>query len=230
MGFLRFGEGSGVSDDPQFSGFKHLEANYTRTPNQFFDKIVGRYEYCVVAVVAILIRSTEGWREDGTGERKVEAELPMTRFVRSNLSITSVRKGLRAAIAAGFIVETQPYTKHSAARYALRWEDEKALDLAVRKQRAADAVTAENRPSEIRGQESEGQKSRGPVSGGQASGGQISEGLLKETGPEKKKKEKRNLIPEKRRTPAIQLRCLQKRKQDSPPPVSSAGGQTRRPT
>jgi len=136
----------------QFIGFKALSANFTPTPNQFFDKIVGHYQPCVVSVVAILIRSTLGWEDADTGERRVEAELPMTAFIRPELSEQSVRRGLTGAIEAGFIVRTISATPREPARYALRWSDAAAQERAILRQRAADAVgSPHNRGAKLRG-------------------------------------------------------------------------------
>lgn len=121
-----------------FGGFKSLSANFTLTPNQFFDRIVGHYQPCVVSVVAILIRSTLGWEDPDTGDRRVEAELPMTAFIRPELSENSVRRGLAGAVEAGFVVQTVPSGPRQTARYALRWEDADAQERAIRKQRAAE--------------------------------------------------------------------------------------------
>lgn len=120
-----------------FPGFKPLTANFTNCPNQFFDRIVGHYQPCVVSVVAILIRSTLGWEDPDTQERRVEAELPLSRFIRPELSETSVRKGLAGAIDAGFIVQTEKPTNKQGARYALRWEDADQQSRAIQKQRNA---------------------------------------------------------------------------------------------
>ena len=123
-----------------FPGFTPLKANYTQTPNQFFDKVVGHYHPCVVSVVAILIRSTLGWEDPDTGERLIEADLPLSAFVRPELSEQSARRGIAGAIEAGFIVQTQEAGPRRPARYALRWDDADAQKRAIAKQRAAQKV------------------------------------------------------------------------------------------
>lgn len=124
-----------------FPGFKPLSANFTTTPNQFFDSVVGHYHPCVVTVIAILIRSTLGWADPDTGERRLEAELPLPAFVRPELSESSARKGIAGAIEAGFIIQTQAATNKQAARYALKWQDAEAQKQAIGKQRRAHKTT-----------------------------------------------------------------------------------------
>lgn len=123
--------------EAKFKGFRSLKANFTTTPNQYFDKVVGHYHPCVERVVAILIRSTLGWEDPDTGERRLEAELALSDFVRPELSRNSARTGIAGAIDAGFIVETMPATNHAPARYALRWEDAAAQKQAIVRQRKA---------------------------------------------------------------------------------------------
>lgn len=118
-----------------FAGFRSLSANFTPTPNQFFDQVVGHYPLRVVSVVAILVRSTLGWQDEITGEKRIEAELPLSAFVRPELSENSARQGLREAIAAGFVVETAKHTNRDGARYALRWSDGAAQREAIERQR-----------------------------------------------------------------------------------------------
>jgi hypothetical protein len=120
-----------------FSGFHPLEANFTAVPNQFFDEVIGHYPYRVVAVVGILIRATLGWKDQLTGERRVEAELPLSAFVRTELSLNSARQGIRDAIDAGFIVETSDATNRYGSRYALRWADTTAQSKAITRARKA---------------------------------------------------------------------------------------------
>src|SRR5262249_30191735 len=120
-----------------FEGFNPLDANFTLTPNQFFDEVVGQYPCRLVTVVAILIRSTLGWRDPITGERRVEAALPLSSFVRPDLCEASARKGLEEAIRAGFIVKTASSDPRSPARYALRWKDEAVQRLAIERARRA---------------------------------------------------------------------------------------------
>ncbi|MES2460877.1 MAG: hypothetical protein V4671_09850 [Armatimonadota bacterium] len=120
-----------------FAGFRSLSANFTPTPNQFFDQVVGHYPLRVVSVVAILIRSTLGWQDEVTGEKRIEAELPLSAFIRPELSENSVRQGLREAMAAGFVVETAKHTNRDGARYALRWSDAAAQREAIERHRRA---------------------------------------------------------------------------------------------
>ncbi len=126
-----------------FAGFQPLEANFTPTPNAFFDKVMGHYPLRVVSVVAILIRATSGWRDSVTGEKRVEAELALSDFVRPELSLNSARQGIREAIAAGFVVETAAPTNRDGTRYALRWADDGALRTAVERQRRANGDARE---------------------------------------------------------------------------------------
>ena len=109
-----------------FDGFKSLSANFTPTPNQFFDHVIGHYPSCVVTIVAILVRSTLGWEDPVTGDRRVEAELPLSAFLRPELCESSARKGLAQALSAGFIVQTARANNRDGSRYALRWEDSAA--------------------------------------------------------------------------------------------------------
>lgn len=125
------------SSSQSFAGFRPLQANFTPTPNQFFDDILGHYPSRVVTVVGILIRSTVGWRDDVTGDRRVEVELPLSAFIRPELCEASARRGLAEAIAAGFIVRTAPATAKESARYALRWADGEAQRQAIERERRA---------------------------------------------------------------------------------------------
>ena len=118
-------------------GFPPIESNYTMCPNMFFDRVVGYYEPCVVNVVAILIRETLGWLNQHTGARKIEAELPLSAFVRHGMSQESARKGLRLAAAAGLILKTEQASPKDPARYALRWEDPKTQQQAIKDERRA---------------------------------------------------------------------------------------------
>ena len=120
-----------------FGGFKPLSANFTPSPNQFFDQVIGHYPSCVVTVVAILIRSTLGWADPVTGERRVEAELPLSAFLRPELCESSARKGLSQAMTAGFIVQTARASNRDGARYALRWEDAAAQRETIERARRA---------------------------------------------------------------------------------------------
>ena len=118
-------------------GFPPIESNYTMCPNMFFDRVVGFYEPCVVNVVAILIRETLGWLNQHTGTRKVEAELPLSAFVKHGMSQESARKGLRLAAEAGLILKTEQASPKDPARYALRWEDPKTQQQAIKDERRA---------------------------------------------------------------------------------------------
>ena len=120
-----------------FAGFRSLKANFTPTPNQYFDKVVGHYHPCVERVVALLIRSTLGWEDPDTGERRLEAELALKDFICPEMSESSARKGIAGAIEAGFIVQTLAATNKQAACYALRWENLDAQKAAIGRQRKA---------------------------------------------------------------------------------------------
>ena len=141
-----------------FTGFKSLRANFTAVPNQFFDRVVGHYHPCVERVIAILIRSTLGWEDPDTGERRLEAELALSDFVRPQLCESSARKGIAGAIEAGFITQTMAATTRQPARYALRWEDAKAQAQALTRQRRAHQ-TAKRTGKEV--MEPKWKKSRG---------------------------------------------------------------------
>ena len=149
-----------AGDSPPFPGFKGLSANFTQTPNQFFDRLLGFQPYCVVAVVGILIRATLGWADEDTGERRVEAELPLSAFLRPELCESSARKGLRLAVERGFVVKTGANTNRDGARYALRWADPEAQTRAIAKQRRAQGA----RPRRARKPIAGGVKSRPPES------------------------------------------------------------------
>ena len=122
-----------------FFGFAPLEANFTPTPNQFFDTVIqGDFPKCVIVVVAVLIRETVGWRDPVTGERRIEAELPLQRIAeKGNLSINSAREGVRKAIEVGFVIETACHDNRHGARYALRWEDTDRQKEAIARTRRA---------------------------------------------------------------------------------------------
>ena len=165
-----------------FDGFKSLSANFTATPNQFFDHIVGHYPSCVVTVVAILIRSTLGWEDPVTGDRRVEAELPLSAFLRPDLCESSARKGLAQALSAGFIVQTARANNRDGSRYALRWEDAVAQQKAIERSRRALQDPILEDPS--RAVESGGLRNTPLESGGVNSGG------LKNTPPLKDSKKR----------------------------------------
>ncbi|WP_395140811.1 hypothetical protein, partial [Armatimonas sp.] len=122
-----------------FHGFQRLEANFTPTPNQFFDEIIrGDYPKCVIVIVAVLIRETLGWQDNVTGERRIEAELALSQITeKSALSINSARQGIREAIAAGFVIETASHDNRHGARYALRWADTERQKEAITRTRLA---------------------------------------------------------------------------------------------
>lgn len=126
---------------PKFNGFRSLTANFTTVPNQYFDRVVGHYHPCVERVVAILIRATLGWEDPDTGERRLEAELALSDFVRPELSESSARRGIAGAIEAGFVMQTLEATTREPARYALRWEDAAAQRAAITRQRKAHGRT-----------------------------------------------------------------------------------------
>lgn len=174
-----------------FGGFKSLSANFTATPNQFFDHIVGHYPSCVVTVVAILIRSTLGWEDPVTGDRRVEAELPLSAFLRPELCESSARKGLAQALSAGFIVQTARASNRDGSRYALRWEDAAAQQKAIERSRRAlqDPILAE--PS--RAMNSGGLKNTPPEIGGVNSGGLKNTPPLKDLKKDSSRKEKKDL-------------------------------------
>lgn len=152
-----------------FNGFRSLSANFTPTPNQFFDEVLGHYPSRVVTVVGILIRSTLGWEDPDTGERRVEAELPLSSFIRPDLCENSARNGLAEAIAAGLIVRTVAANSREGARYALRWADGAALERALEKSRRMHGMDL---PSPTSG------RSRGPKSSplGDDTRGELSRG------------------------------------------------------
>lgn len=131
-----------------FNGFRSLSANFTPTPNQFFDEVLGHYPCRVVTVVGILIRSTLGWEDPDTGDRRIEAELPLMSFVRPDLCESSARKGLAEAIEAGLIVRTAAANTRDGARYALRWSDEAALERAIAKSRRTHGTEPAGRPDD----------------------------------------------------------------------------------
>ena len=118
-----------------FGGFKAISANFTPAPNQFFDEVLGHYPCRVVTVVGILIRNILGWEDPDTGDRRIEAELPLSSFIRPDLCENSARRGLAEAIAAGLIVRTVSASSREGARYALRWADGAALERALEKSR-----------------------------------------------------------------------------------------------
>ena len=190
---------------PSFSGFKPLSSNFTNCPNQFFEKVVGHYQSCVVTVVAILIRSTLGWADADTKDRRIEAGLALSAFVRPELSETSARKGLAGAIEAGFIIQTQKPTNKQPARYALRWDDPEQQARAIAKQRRAQGPTPRRgvktephkwesaivKGTTCRGADSRGPESRGPDSRGLTVAPPIYKESLKKSYSEKKEREEK---------------------------------------
>ncbi len=130
-----------------FGGFKAISANFTPAPNQFFDEVLGHYPCRVVTVVGILIRSTLGWEDPDTGDRRIEAELPLSSFIRPDLCESSARKGLAEAMGAGLIVRTAAASSRDGARYALRWADGAALERALAKSRRMHGTESPVRPA-----------------------------------------------------------------------------------
>ena len=172
-----------------FGGFKAISANFTPAPNQFFDEVLGHYPCRVVTVVGILIRSTLGWEDPDTGDRRIEAELPLSSFIRPDLCESSARKGLAEAIEAGLIVRTAAASSRDGARYALRWADGAALERALAKSRRTHGTESPvQTAAEGRGLKSTplDERGRGVHFGG-----------LKSTPPYIDKT--KNLIPEKKR-------------------------------
>ena len=97
--------------------------------------MIGHFPYCVVSVVGILIRSTLGWDDPDTGERRIEAELPLSAFLRPEISKSSARRGLTEGMAAGLLVRTASANSREGARYALRWADGAAQARAIERAR-----------------------------------------------------------------------------------------------
>lgn len=155
-----------ASGQQEFPGFDPPSANFTPAPNQYFDRVLGHYPLRVVTVVGILIRETLGWRDSITGEKRVEAQLPLSAFVRSELSLSSARAGLREAIAAGFVIETAEATNRDGARYALKWANTEQLTEAIARHRRA---VGDSRPITIGGVKSGPPDSGPPKVGGQNS-------------------------------------------------------------
>ncbi len=146
-----------------FEGFQPLEANFTPTPNQFFDYVVPNFPPCVVSVVATIIRATLGWTDPLTGEKRIEAELSVADIQRrAKLARNSARDGIRGALTAKLIVETAETYATSGARYALRWSDEARQRAAIERQRRAlDDTPARPKTSLLEEEEGGGQKLTG---------------------------------------------------------------------
>ena len=179
-----------------FGGFKAISANFTPAPNQFFDEVLGHYPCRVVTVVGILIRSTLGWEDPDTGDRRIEAELPLSSFIRPDLCENSARRGLAEAIAAGLIVRTISASSREGARYALRWADGAALERALEKSRrihGTDDPAARRRES-IRGAKNGplDERGRGEYFGGPKNAPPYID-KTKSLIPEKKRKTKQTL-------------------------------------
>jgi hypothetical protein len=155
-----------------FHGFQPLEANFTPTPNQFFDEVIrGDYPKCVIVVVAVLIRQTLGWQDAVTGERRIETELALSQIAeKSGLSINSARQGIREAIAAGFVVETASHDNRHGARYAIRWTDTDRQKEAVTRQRLASRDRLADIEPSLEMDESGGANFGAPKFGGQKLG------------------------------------------------------------
>ncbi|MBB6054089.1 hypothetical protein [Armatimonas rosea] len=149
-----------------FEGFQPLEANFTPTPNQFFDYVVPNFPPCVVSVVATIIRATLGWTDPLTGEKRIEAELSVADIQRrAKLSRNSARDGIRGALTAKLIIETAETYATSGARYALRWSDEARQRAAIERQRRAlDDAPSKPKTSLREGDEGGGQKLTGSKS------------------------------------------------------------------
>lgn len=126
-----------TTETQTFPGFRPPEANFTATPNEFFDKVLRYQPLCVVMVVGLLIRATNGWRDSVTGDKRVEADMSYADFVRLGMSRGSAQNGVKAALEAGFIVITGEHSNRDKTRYAIRWADDVALKTAVMRQRRA---------------------------------------------------------------------------------------------
>jgi hypothetical protein len=127
-----------------FAGFPALDANFTPTPNLYFD-VVLREEDCVSKVVGFLIRDTLGWQDRVTRNRRVEAGLSLGEFMERGMARNSARKGIDLAVRRGYIVKTADETPRTPARYALRWEDGEAQTEAIRRERLANSDPIETR-------------------------------------------------------------------------------------
>lgn len=102
------------------------QANYVMTPNIYFD-LYSEMDYPEQSVMGVAIRQIIGWSsQNGTGPQPMSVNW----FVnRANLTKNSVKKGIKAAIARGWLVKVDNKGENNCSRYTLNfyykgWEDD----------------------------------------------------------------------------------------------------------
>lgn len=117
------------STAPAFPGFDFLTANFTYTPNQFFDVCLPHYSRGVVRLVAYMIRQTLGYCDPSGAPQRSRIQVSWSDIEReAGLSRRAIPEALAEAIKGDFIVCLSPGVRDQkgvraqSAAYALKWD------------------------------------------------------------------------------------------------------------
>lgn len=114
---------------PAFPGFEFLSANFTYTPNQFFDVCLPHYSRGVVRLVAYMIRQTLGYCDPSGAPQRTRLQVSWSDIEReAGLSRRAIPEALAEAIKGDFIICLSPGVRDmkgaraQSAVYALKWD------------------------------------------------------------------------------------------------------------
>ena len=114
---------------PAFPGFDFLSANFTYTPNQFFDVCLPHYSRGVVRLVAYMIRQTLGYCDPSGAPQRTRLQVSWSDIEReAGLSRRAIPEALAEAIKGDFIVCLSPGVRDmkgaraQSAVYSLKWD------------------------------------------------------------------------------------------------------------
>ncbi len=107
----------------KFSGFKPLSSNYIdRIPNQFFDLVVRNEKECVIKIVGMIFRYTNGFRDEN-GNKIVQREFSLSYLEKiTGLSRNSVITALAIAIEKGYVEIVKESDGNIGKIYKVKWE------------------------------------------------------------------------------------------------------------
>lgn len=120
----------GESTSVEFAGFRHLSANFTYTPNQFFDVCLPNYSRGVIRLVAYMIRQTLGYC-DPDGRTQVQRVSVSYRELEENAGIghSAIRQAIDEAVTGNFLRCVRIGSpnlngkRYTTAEYELRWDE-----------------------------------------------------------------------------------------------------------
>lgn len=114
---------------PAFPGFDHLSANFTYTPNQFFDVCLPHYSRGVVRLVAYMIRQTLGYCDPSGAPQRSQLQVSWSDIERdAGLSRRAIPEAIEEAIKGDFIICMRPAVRDQkgvraqSAVYGLKWD------------------------------------------------------------------------------------------------------------